>query len=834
MKMALKIFRRDLRRLGRNPAALLIAAGLCLIPALYAWLNLAAGRDPYSNTQGILVAVADCDEGAANERRSLDAGRKILDNLKENEELGWVFTDEAEALEGVKAGRYYAAIVIPEDFSRELLAIEAGEIGAPEIRYYVNEKRNAVAPKITDKGADAVQEKINQSFSEEASRAVAEELQDFGAGMAGTLETKSDEILGLLADTRANLAEYQQVLGAFQEDIAEGSARTTHAKETLGAASAAADAGSSALKEASGLTGEARKSLGDFSTAFAGSISAGEAWLTDIYTESTLKLNSLETGAGQTFKLLSAGAQYAEKLGADSQSAAEALESSVIPQIEAVIAQYEQGIEEEPAEQQKEALEALEALKGQLEVLKAALGELQAQNAVLTQTLESASAQNGRLTDTLASLGAVQTQLGAELSEGQETFRGLRENLNGSLLPAIGTALDTAAGTAGSAGTALADASAAAEELQALADQLDEGLTEGGEALFRAGETLASLDGRLEGMIRDLENLKASDVWEELLRLQAVDPEQAADFMASPVKLQSEIYYEVDSYGAAMMPFYTNLALWVGGMVLLAILKQEVDEDDRIRDFTPAQAYFGRELLFLLLAAVQALVVCLGNLYYLKLPCLHPALFVLTGLLASFVYLNLIYALAAAFKHVGRALFVLLVILQIPGSTGTYPVEMMGGFYEALSPFLPFTYSNAAMREAAAGMYGDLWLKNAGLLALFTLPALALGVVLGPSLLRVNAFFDRELQRTELILCERGSLSEERIAPDPSALERQYRRRKRESFLLMGLSPFLFLLAAADTVSKLAALTLWIAVLAGTAGYLIRLEYRHERRKKTV
>ena len=117
MKMALKIFRRDLRRLGRNPAALLIAAGLCLIPALYAWLNLAAGRDPYSNTQGILVAVADCDEGAANERRSLDAGRKILDNLKENEELGWVFTDEAEALEGVKAGRYYAAIVIPEDFS---------------------------------------------------------------------------------------------------------------------------------------------------------------------------------------------------------------------------------------------------------------------------------------------------------------------------------------------------------------------------------------------------------------------------------------------------------------------------------------------------------------------------------------------------------------------------------------------------------------------------------------------------------------------------------------------------------------------------------------------
>ena len=135
MKNVLKIFRRDLKRLLRNRAAMLVLGGVCLLPSLYAWFNIAANMDPYGNTQGIKVAVANCDEGADTAQMSLNAGASIMDNLKENKKLGWTFVDEEEAIEGVKSGAYYAAIVIPEDFSDSLLSILSGDVRKPQLDY---------------------------------------------------------------------------------------------------------------------------------------------------------------------------------------------------------------------------------------------------------------------------------------------------------------------------------------------------------------------------------------------------------------------------------------------------------------------------------------------------------------------------------------------------------------------------------------------------------------------------------------------------------------------------------------------------------------------------
>ena len=117
MKKVIEIFKRDISRLGKSPAAIIVAVGMCIIPALYAWFNIAANRDPYGNTANIKVAVANNDVGAENKKRTLDAGRQILDQMEENDDLGWVFTDEEDAVDGVKSGKYYAAIVIPETFT---------------------------------------------------------------------------------------------------------------------------------------------------------------------------------------------------------------------------------------------------------------------------------------------------------------------------------------------------------------------------------------------------------------------------------------------------------------------------------------------------------------------------------------------------------------------------------------------------------------------------------------------------------------------------------------------------------------------------------------------
>lgn len=140
MRNAFRIFRRDMKRLLRSSAAVLVMIGVCIIPSLYAWFNIAANIDPYSNTSGIKVAVANNDEDATSNDLTINAGNEIIKNLKENDQLGWTFTDEENAVEGVKSGKYYAAIVIPEDFSSSLLSILSGKMETPKLDYYLNEK----------------------------------------------------------------------------------------------------------------------------------------------------------------------------------------------------------------------------------------------------------------------------------------------------------------------------------------------------------------------------------------------------------------------------------------------------------------------------------------------------------------------------------------------------------------------------------------------------------------------------------------------------------------------------------------------------------------------
>ena len=149
MKKSFQIFKRDLGRLFRNRAAVLILVGISVLPSLYAWFNIAANMDPYGNTKGIQVAIANEDKGADSEQMSLDAGQNIVDNLKKNDQLGWKFVDAKEAKKGVRSGKYYAAIVIPENFSTDMMSLFSENISKPSITYYSNAKENAIAPKVT-------------------------------------------------------------------------------------------------------------------------------------------------------------------------------------------------------------------------------------------------------------------------------------------------------------------------------------------------------------------------------------------------------------------------------------------------------------------------------------------------------------------------------------------------------------------------------------------------------------------------------------------------------------------------------------------------------------
>lgn len=364
--------------------------------------------------------------------------------------------------------------------------------------------------------------------------------------------------------------------------------------------------------------------------------------------------------------------------------------------------------------------------------------------------------------------------------------------------------------------------------------------------LKRVDESLASVQD-------DLGALQSSQMYQKLTSLEGIDADSIAGFMSSPVSVQSKVLYDVENYGSGMTPFYTNLALWVGGLILVSILKQEVDRDGKIHRFTASQAYFGRWMLFMAVGLVQGLIVCLGRYCASESTMRTPGRIRMCRHLCSFIYVNLIYALALTFKHYGKALGVVLVILQIPGSAGTYPIEMTPAFFQKLHPLLPFTYGISAMRECIAGMYGaNIW-KYLGILAIFFPISLFIGLVLRPLLMNLNHLFDKRLSETELMLGETETA--ERKRPELTMMmktlmeddewkqeflersekfEKRYPKMIHFGFLGMIIIPLIFLILMFSLESKLVFLVLWIVSLIALALYLICVEYIHDKMLKQL
>ena len=393
----------------------------------------------------------------------------------------------------------------------------------------------------------------------------------------------------------------------------------------------------------------------------------------------------------------------------------------------------------------------------------------------------------------------------------------------------------------------------ALQQIKGTLNQLDHVLSQAQDATLRTEDSLSTTAKTLDTLSSDMDVIKNSQLMGQLKEAVNLNPKDIASFMSSPVKIEDDIVYPVANYGSSVTPFYTNLALWVGGIVLIAIYKLEVDHEN-IGSFAPWQGYFGRWLLMMLLAILQATICCVGDLL-LKIQCVSPAAFILAGIVEAIVYATLIYSLSIAFKHIGKALCVLLVILQIPGAAGLYPIEMMPGFFQAIHPWLPFTYGIAAMREAIGGFYGNFYLENLVKVSLFIVPAFVVGVVLRRHLLNINYLFDRRLAATGLMAHERDGIKVEhyRLSSLMHALqnsdeytrdvevraqrfESRYSARIRYGLRALIALPIGLLIVLFISQNKLFWLIMWIMAIVVTCTYLIIIEYLHEtmRRRKSM
>lgn len=725
MKNIWSIFKRDILRIRKNVIAMIVIIGITVVPALYAWFNIAASWDPYKNTGNLKVAVASVDEGYEGELVpiSLNLGDEVLSALRENSQLDWSFTSKDKAIKGVKSGEYYAAIVIPGDFSRNLMSIFSSDIKNPEITYYSNAKENAIAPKVTDKGASAVLKQIDEVFVETISNTALAAMQ----AVANTAD--QNQTLSIIASLTENLENISADLTAASGTVRAFSSMAASTQEML-------DTTAGFLKQSGQKTDENLKALADTRTSFTdmqGAVEGTTDGINQALTDSRSYYDQMEETINGAMSDISADAsnvsdslnEFAEETQSISTSFKDMADS-----LETIAAEHPE-------------------LAGVIGDAAGKLREAAARQEALSTHLSSAAGDNGVISEDSASMEDIRTQLKQSVQDIDAVKAEYEQNVKQSLDNLAGTL----EGAENNVSGLLKQINSSAAGVYNLSDSASSDLSQIRKTLDTSGDLLNQASSRLLDTVAELKAAQNSGDLKTMENILGSDKESISSFLASPVTLDTRRLYPVENYGSSMAPFYSTLAMWVGGIVLVAMLKVKVSSTSAkgLENLKNQQTYLGRYIIFLLIGLMQAGLICLGDLYYLGIQCVHPVLFLLAGCVTSVVYVNIIYTLTVSFGDIGKAVCVVLLVMQVAGSGGTFPIEVAPVFFRKVYPLLPFVHSMAAMRECVGGMYSFTYWRELGILGIFLGISLILGLVLRSPIIKLNEAFGEKLEETRLM-----------------------------------------------------------------------------------
>lgn len=721
IRLILQIFVRDMKRLVVNPIACIIVAGVCVLPALYAWYTIVAFWDPYHNTDAIQVAVVDNDKGASSELAGdVNIGHEVVEELSENHQLGWRIVDEQQAMDGLHSGEYYAAIILPEDFSSAYLSVLDGHFERPKIDFYVNDEMTASGVKVAEAGASTLEKSINEQFVESVSKKVIAVFKRSNADILAGADEANGSLTQGVKEADEAIASTIETLGSLGPTIDSAAATASDAKTALSEVKAELPDLESRLEAAKEQVGRVQDSLNAYSANVSSEVTKA----------------SLEMGLAAA-KASAAAGQISGRI------------ESVIGSVDAAITELERVAALNDSLLADLRAQAAAGTPG----LDEAIATLERENNALAATLSSLKSLSESLASATASTDASIQDIASAVEASSVALRSATTNINTNVLPKLNTSLDDLADAIGVIRGTLISVEPVVTESISVTEGLGDTLRRSRGLCDSAKDSLQKIKEGLDSSLTDLRSLQESAMYKLLAVQMGVSDDQLALFLAEPVEMHTNDIYAVDNYGSGVAPFFTNLALWVASFILMAIVRIRVDPVG-LPKFSRMDAYFGRWLTYVVLAVIQGAIVCIGDLV-IGVECENAPAFILAGVLTAFVYVNLMYALAYAMRHLGKAIAVFLLILQIPGSSGMFPVEMMPSFYQVLNPLLPFTYSIDAMREALAGFYGLDYVRDLLVLLLVYLPiGFIIGLVAGKYGYNLNILFDRALGSTDLFTSE--------------------------------------------------------------------------------
>lgn len=681
------VFKTDIRTLSKCFFACVVVVAIALLPSLYAWLNIYSNWDPYGNTGGISIAVASLDEGYTDADGTYEnKGDDVVADLREATSINWVIVDTEEEAKGGVESGDYYAAVVIDK-----------QFSRNMFRMLTDWTGKPAITYYENAKKNAVATKITDTAVETLKRSISENYLEVVIG--GIMEQSNLLAADLTADDPE--AAVKGVLYQAQ-DLLHACGRMMDAFEAAGG-SGVSESSAAALEAA---VANINKNLPDGSQ------------LQQTAAEIQLRLNTALARVERALDRLSSAIGNAPDQEETQQKLLDAADT--MDKTADALETWAAGLEDSGTEAGKTQAEA--ARQTAAECRKTAK-----QLRALAESPDSA--------DLLADCDALVKSIRTMVDKIPVTSKALQKELD----TVAGQVADTMEGMAALAGDAKAMKTALAETADAVGDTM---------ALLRpATEKLLT---SLESTIDDLEGLTTDEYMDTLVNILGGDPAVYGQYFPEMVQTSVNAVYPIANYGSAMTPFYTVLAIWVGGVILSSLIKIHARTEGLI-DPKPAELYFGRYLFFFVLSQIQAAVIVTGDLYILKVQCLHPGMLYLTGALTAFTFSLLIYSLALSFGDVGKAIVVVIMVMQIAGSSGTFPIELLPAIYQKIYRFFPFPYAIDAMRECICGMYGNYYWQQIGFLLLFAAAALLIGLLVRRPFMGLNHFMEEKLEETELL-----------------------------------------------------------------------------------
>lgn len=735
MKNIWKIFTGDLKKLVKQPFALVIIIGLCVIPSLYAWFNIFANWDPYANTGGIPVAVVSLDKDYTRKDGSVvNMGESVLESLHSNTSVKWIFLDtEEEAQEGVEAGKYYAAIVITDKFTYSMYNVFSDDFENPSLIYYQNQKSNAIATKITDTVAGTLQNTINETFIKVAATTIFEEGNSVSDQMQG--DSYVEEFCADLEELNDNLKEYSTMIDTFRAGNDRLEAAITHVNYEIPVMQKKLDATTASLNQSSQNLSSTRDTLSNFSTNVDTSMSTIQTSLEDM--KKILDQSKLADDTAQMTKNLN-------KVARDTNT----LNGQVNNLLAALIEQRLEGSVSGGDASTGSGSGNTAATDAAIEALKAMQKELDMMNTVIGSVLESTDEQAAEKAK--VNVNNAMNNLKNVIDSCENSVSNMQGIYKNNLVPQMQKVLTNMSDSLNQVTNLVNTLSSTVQNIGVVMEGVGDAVDGTSESLGQIQGVVDGISQKLTDLTEQLEGASEEEMMDILVRFLGGDPDSLGAYFASPVTMETIAMYPVATYGSAMTPFYSTLAIWVGSTILVALVKVKASPKN-LKNVQSYQLYFGRYLLFLLLAQIQAAIIVAGDLWLLKVNIVEPGLFFLAASFTATAFSLLIYSLTLAFGDVGKAVCVIVMVLQIAGSSGTFPIELLPDIYQKIYIFFPFPYAITAMREALAGMYGTAYMAALAKLILFMLEGLLIGLVIRIPFVKLNHFVEERMEDTELM-----------------------------------------------------------------------------------